>query len=156
MESKLVARWGFKNGKESGVTNRDLINRVRGNLNKYDEREIINLGNGDPTPYPSFKTTPVAEEALLEALRSTAFNGYPPPKGLSATRRAVADHSSVDLRHKLSEDDVFITSGASQAIELITHNPDSPRHYFDLLPDRGWEVDLDGVEALIRLEVSSR
>ncbi|KAL6507437.1 zinc-finger protein [Orobanche gracilis] len=93
MESKL-ARWGFKNGKESGVTNRKLIRRIRGNLNKYDEREIINLGNGDPTPYPSFKTTPVAEEALLEALRSSAFNGYPPPNVLSATRRSAVSWQS--------------------------------------------------------------
>ncbi|KAL6507438.1 zinc-finger protein [Orobanche gracilis] len=85
---------------------------------------------------------------------------------------AVADHLNVNLRHKLSEDDVFITSGASQAIELMLTvlarpganilllRPLFPLYKeraslvglevrsFDLLPDRDWEVDLDGVESL--------
>ncbi|XP_047939760.1 probable aminotransferase TAT2 [Salvia hispanica] len=173
MESKLV-KWGLKNEKEGGVsvTNRDLIKKISENLNKNDPRSIINLGNGDPTPFPSFKTTLVAEEALLNSLHSNSFNGYPHPYGVSTARRAVANHLSGDLPHKLSEDDVFITSGASQAIELlltILARPGAnvllPRpvfplykaraelvglevRQFDLLPQRDWEVDLDAVEAM--------
>lgn len=86
--------------------------------------------------------------------------------------RAVAKHLSGELPQKLAEDDVFITSGASQAIELILSvlarpganillpRPCFPLYkaraeltgievrHFDLLPHRGWEVDLDAVESV--------
>ncbi|XP_057792503.1 probable aminotransferase TAT2 [Salvia miltiorrhiza] len=168
MESSL------KNEKEGrvSVTNRDLIKKISENLNKNDARSVINLGNGDPTPYPSFQTTLVAEEALLNSLHSNSFNGYPPPFGLPAARRAIAKHLSGDLPHVLLEEDVFITSGASQAIELLLTvlarpggnillpRPVFPLYKaraelvglevreFDLLPYRDWEADLDAVEAL--------
>lgn len=78
---------------------------------------------------------------------------------------------SEELPYKLLEDDVFITSGASQAIEailtvlarpganILLPRPGFPLYkaraalaglevrHFNLLPDKGWEVDLPGVEA---------
>lgn len=86
--------------------------------------------------------------------------------------RAIAEYLSNDLPYKLSSDDVFITSGCTQAIDvalaLLAHpganillpRPGFPiyelcaafRHlevrHFDLLSESGWEVDLDGVESL--------
>lgn len=79
---------------------------------------------------------------------------------------------SRDLPHTLLEDDVYITSGASQAIELLLTvlarpganillpRPVFPLYkaraelvgievrQFDLLPHRDWEVDIDAVEAM--------
>lgn len=79
---------------------------------------------------------------------------------------------SCDLPHKLSPDDIYLTVGANHAIEVILAvlgrpganillpKPGYPfyevraafsnvevRHY-NLLPEKGWEVDVNGVEAL--------
>ena len=87
-------------------------------------------------------------------------------------KRAIAEYLSVDLPYKLSPDDVYLTIGCAQAIKLIIKvlalpgaNILLPRpgyalyeahaaanhlefRRFDLLPEKGWEVDLEGVKAL--------
>lgn len=84
----------------------------------------------------------------------------------------MADYLSKDLPYKLSADDVFLTVGANHAIEvmitvlarpganILFPRPGYPLYearakfsnlevrHFDLLPEKDWEVDLDGVEAL--------
>lgn len=86
--------------------------------------------------------------------------------------RAIADHLNRDLPFKLSPDDVFVTLGCTQAIEvtltvlgrpganILVPRPGFPYYeavaaisnlevrHFDLLPGKGWEVDLEAVEAL--------
>ncbi|KAL0354077.1 UNVERIFIED_CONTAM: Nicotianamine aminotransferase 1 [Sesamum angustifolium] len=160
------------NQKEQTLTIRDTLERLKENLKENEQRPLVHLGHGDPSPYPSFRTTPVAEQALLSALHSAQFNGYAPGAGLSAARRAVAEYLCEDLPYKLSEEDVFLTAGANHAIEVILTvlarpganillpRPGYPLYearaafsnlevrHFDLLPERGWEVDLDAVEAL--------
>ena len=84
----------------------------------------------------------------------------------------MAEHLSSNLPYKLSPDDVYVTLGAKQAIEVVLSalkrpganillpKPGYPAYealatlyqleirHFDLLQDRGWEVDLNGVEKL--------
>lgn len=79
---------------------------------------------------------------------------------------------SRDLPYALSPDDIYLTNGCAQAIEIITSvlarpgaNILLPRpgylyyearavfdgvevRYFDLVPEKGWEVDLDGLTAI--------
>lgn len=87
--------------------------------------------------------------------------------------RAVADHLTSNLPHKIiSPENVFLTIGGTQAIDIILPSlarpganillpkPGYPHYelratrclleirHFDLLPERGWEVDLDSLEAL--------
>nr|GFA72155.1 probable aminotransferase TAT2 [Tanacetum cinerariifolium] len=86
--------------------------------------------------------------------------------------RAIGEYLSLNLPYKLSPDDVFVTAGCTQAIEIaisILATPNAnilvPRpgfpiyelcaafrnveiRHFDLLPENGWEVDLDAVDAL--------
>ena len=86
--------------------------------------------------------------------------------------RAIADYLSRDLPYTLSPDDVFLTVGCIQAIEvtlmvlacpganILLPRPCFPSYdahassnnlevrYFDLIPEKGWEVDIEGVEAL--------
>ncbi|CAN6444452.1 unnamed protein product [Victoria cruziana] len=91
---------------------------------------------------------------------------------LPSTYRAVAEYLSPDLPYELSPDDVFITVGCSQAIEVVIHvlsrpganillpSPGYPLYeartafcgfearHFSLLPDQHWEIDLEAVESL--------
>ena len=84
----------------------------------------------------------------------------------------VADYVSRGLPYKLSEDDVYLTCGCSQAIDvalsvlareganILLPRPGFPRYetllaykgiearHYDLVPERGWEVDLEQFEAL--------
>ena len=86
--------------------------------------------------------------------------------------RAIADYLSRDLPYTLSPDDVFLTVGCIRAIEvtlmvlaclranILLPRPCFPSYdahassnnlevcYFDLIPEKGWEVDIEGVEAL--------
>ena len=86
--------------------------------------------------------------------------------------RAVAEYLSRDLPYKLSHDDIFLTCGGTQAIEtvmsvfgqpgvnILLPKPGYPKHeahavfhrmevrHYNLVPERGWEVDLEAVEAL--------
>ncbi|CAI0440940.1 unnamed protein product [Linum tenue] len=136
------------------------------------EKSVISLGMGDPSAYSCFQVPPVASQAVAEALHSHKFNGYSPTVGLPQTQRAIAKYLSGDLPYDLSSDDVFVTSGCTQAIDvalamlarpgsnILLPRPGFPIYelcaafrgievrHFDLLPQNGWKVDLAGVEAL--------
>ncbi|KAH6788906.1 Tyrosine transaminase family protein, partial [Perilla frutescens var. frutescens] len=142
------------------------------NLDGDDTRPVIHLGQADPSAFPSFRTTPFAEDAVCAALRSAHFNGYASTVGIPAARSAIAKYLSKDLPHKLSPDNVFLTIGCTQALEailtalgrpganILLPRPGYPDYearagfcglevrHFDLLPDKDWEVDLVSVEAL--------
>lgn len=86
--------------------------------------------------------------------------------------RAVAEYLSRHLPYTLTPDDVFLTIGCTHAIEvalsvltypganILLPCPGFPYYeafsayiglehrHFSLLPEKGWEVDLDAVEAL--------
>ncbi|XP_057792499.1 tyrosine aminotransferase-like [Salvia miltiorrhiza] len=171
-----AARWRFEGNERlilaGGVTVRGVLNTVIGNLDGNDTRPVIPLGHGDPSAFPSFRTSPFAEDAVCSAVRSTKFNGYSSTVGIPAARSAVAEYLSKDLPYKLSPDDVFLTIGCTQALEaivtvlarpganLLLPRPGFPYYearagfcslevrHFDLLPEQDWEVDLASVEAL--------
>lgn len=163
-----------------GIDNTGSIITIKGMLSllmqsvddEKNEKKVISLAMGDPTVHSCFHTTHVATEAVAEALLSEKFNGYAPTAGLPLTRRAIAEYLSRDLPYKLTPNDVFVTSGCTQAIDvamallsrpganILLPRPGFPiyelsaafRHievrHFDLLPDKGWEVDLDDIESL--------
>uniref|UniRef100_A0A7N0V6K6 Aminotransferase class I/classII large domain-containing protein n=1 Tax=Kalanchoe fedtschenkoi TaxID=63787 RepID=A0A7N0V6K6_KALFE len=137
-----------------------------------DQKRVISLGMGDPSAYSCFRTTVQAEQAVTSALQSGKLNGYAPTAGLVMTRKAIADYLARDLPYDLTADDVYITSGCTQAIDvaltmlarpganILLPRPGFPiyeltasfrnleiRHY-DLLPDRNWEADLGAIQSL--------
>ncbi|GKC65077.1 probable aminotransferase TAT2 [Tanacetum coccineum] len=156
----------------TNVTIKGILGMLLANLDDNNKKRLISLGMGDPTAFSCFTTTNVAENAVVDALNSQKFNGYSPTVGLLQTRRAIGEYLSLNLPYKLSPDDVFVTAGCTQAIEIaisILATPNAnilvPRpgfpiyelcaafrnveiRHFDLLPENGWEVDLDAVDAL--------
>ncbi|KAH6833910.1 Tyrosine transaminase family protein [Perilla frutescens var. hirtella] len=162
-------RWRFEGNERltqaGAVTVRGVLNMVMQNLDENDSRPVIPLGHGDPSAFPSFRTTHFAEDAVCAAVRSANFNGY-------SSTVAIAEHLSKELPNKLSADDVFLTIGCTQALEAIVTvlarpganillpRPGFPYYearagfsglevrHFDLIPERDWEVDLDSVDAL--------
>ncbi|KAF8409203.1 hypothetical protein HHK36_005277 [Tetracentron sinense] len=176
MENGSKIKWGFRGNEElttaSGITIRGILNMIMDNLDATDKRPVIPLGHGDPSVFPCFRTTYIAEDAMVDALLSAKFNSYAPTVGILPARRCIAEHLSRDLPYKLSPDDVYLTIGGAQAIEvaltvlarpganILLPRPGYPYYearaafsnlqvrHFDLLPEKGWEVDLDAVEAL--------
>ncbi|PIA35161.1 hypothetical protein AQUCO_03600068v1 [Aquilegia coerulea] len=170
-------KWRFggeneKITKAGKITIRGILDILKCSLDSNDDRTVIPLGHGDPSAFPSFRTSEVAEDAIVDAVRSANFNSYSPTVGILPARRAIAEHLSRDLPYELSPDDVFLTIGCTQAVEvaltvlarpganILLPRPGFPYYearasfnnleyrHFDLLPDKGWEVDLDAVEAL--------
>lgn len=86
--------------------------------------------------------------------------------------RAIASYLSSDLAYDLSAEDVYVTAGCTQAIEIavsILSRPNSnillPRpgfsiyafcaafrnvevRYYDLVPEKSWQVNLKAIEDL--------
>lgn len=182
MDDKVICsnlRWNFEGKEEakkaSACTIRSYLNTLNENINKNDtttKKSVIPLSHGDPSGFPSFRTSKISDDALLDALQSGKYNGYPQtPDTLQATR-SIAEYLSRDYPYKLSPNDVHITAGAKQAIDvliaalavpganILLPRPGYPayealatfhrlemRHY-DLLPEQDWEVDIDGLVAL--------
>lgn len=175
MENGAKKTGGYANGEietPNNITIKGILGLLLANIDCNDKRRVISLGMGDPSAYTCFRTADVAEDAVVDALRSQKFNGYSPTAGLPQTRKAISEYLSRDLPYKLSPDDAFVTSGCTQAIDvalsilarpgmnILLPKPGFPiyelcaafrnlevRHY-NLLPNSGWEVDLDDVEAL--------
>eukprot|EP00268_Persea_americana_P043408 TRINITY_DN43629_c0_g1_i7.p1 TRINITY_DN43629_c0_g1~~TRINITY_DN43629_c0_g1_i7.p1 ORF type:complete len:425 (+),score=66.07 TRINITY_DN43629_c0_g1_i7:117-1391(+) len=179
-ESRGIPRcrtWNFnRNAKLESVTTHltisGTISKITANLDHRYKRPTIPLARGDPSHSPCFRTTPIAEDAIISAVRSAQFNSYAPRFGLLPARRAIAEYLSRDLPCKLSPDDVFLTVGCKQAIKIVISALALPRanillprpaypfydsyatqygveaRYCDLIPERNWEIDLDSVESV--------
>ncbi|KAK4398356.1 putative aminotransferase TAT2 [Sesamum angolense] len=104
-----------------------------------DAKKVISLGMGDPTAYSCFYTTSAAQEAVVDALRSAKFNGYSP----TGSCRIFVPQPP----YELAPDDVYVTAGCTQAIEIALSIINRPGANI-LLPRPGWEVDLSAVENL--------
>ncbi|KAI3714239.1 hypothetical protein L1987_72836 [Smallanthus sonchifolius] len=169
-------KWGFSGNSEltaePETTIRGALTLLMSNLNISDERPVIPMSLSEPSAFPCFTTSHIASDAIAEAVQSTDFNGYPAAEGILPARRAVAEYLSQDLPNKLSLDDVFMTMGCQQAAQTILHvlggsklnvllpKPCFPYYdvfaqtsglevrFFDLLPEKNWEVDLDSVIAV--------
>ncbi|XP_072964943.1 nicotianamine aminotransferase 1-like [Typha angustifolia] len=169
-------RWGF--GENISLTSagknsiRATLYKVMSSLKEGDPRPVIPLGHGDPSTFPCFRTTLVAEDAIVDAVRSAKYNCYSPNVGVPSAKYAIAEYLSRDLPYKLSPDDIFLTGGCSQAIEVVISvlarpganillpRPGFPAYeartafdglearHFDLIPEKGWEIDLEAVKAL--------
>lgn len=156
----------------TNVTIKGILGILMSSLDEKNKKSVISLGMGDPTTYSCFSTTDSVQDPVVQTLKSHKFNGYSPTVGLPQTRKAISEYLSKDLPYKLSQDDVYITAGCTQAIEvaisilakpnanILVPKPGFPIYelcaafrnvetrHFNLIPEKGWEVNLDEVDAL--------
>ncbi|KAF0922851.1 hypothetical protein E2562_002101 [Oryza meyeriana var. granulata] len=135
-------------------------------LDEDGPRPIIPLSHGDPSSSAIFRIVPEAEEAITAVIHSGEDNGYTSPATSLPTRRSVLP---TDDWIALTE---VVSSGCTQAIEIVMSvfgqpganillpKPGYPKHeahalfhkmevrLYNLVPERGWEVDVEAVEAL--------
>ncbi|CAK9225104.1 unnamed protein product [Sphagnum troendelagicum] len=159
----------------SALESRNPIRELLESLNVPPShgKEKISLAQGDPTVFGHLRAPQAAVDAMVAATESCMFNGYTHSAGSQECRMAVADYHSPSLPFKLSANDICITVGCSQAIQLciaalatpgsnmLLPRPGFPIYetfckyygvqcrYYDLIPDKDWEIDLDEVTILM-------
>jgi alanine-synthesizing transaminase len=136
--------------------------------------EVLKLNIGDPNAY-DFDTPGHIKEALYQAAKE-GFNGYAPSEGYQELREAIIERERKRNNVKYSIDDVCITSGVTEALqillnayldpndELLIPGPTYPQYTLitrvnDALPipyrcleEEGWQPDVDQ----IRKKMSNR
>lgn len=143
------------------------------------EKPMIALSIGDPTVFGNLTPAKEITEAVVEAIRSGKYNGYGPSTGFVESREAVAKHCSVPDVAVLEAKDIILCSGCSCSIDLcitalccpgqniLVPRPGFPLYktlaeglsiktkYYNLLPEKNWEVDLEMLETLIDDDTSA-
>ncbi|KAJ7948346.1 Tyrosine aminotransferase [Quillaja saponaria] len=111
----VLAEWRFRGNKELNIASslniRGILVKIMENLKKDDEKSTVPLGHGDPSAFPCFQTTTIAEDAIVDAVRSAKYNGYSPTVGILPARRAIAEYLSRDVDYKILPEDVHLTVG---------------------------------------------
>ncbi|XP_026468474.1 tyrosine aminotransferase-like [Ctenocephalides felis] len=165
-------RWDVKVSKfATNTVNpiREIVDNLK--LEPNPDKQMIALSIGDPTVFGNLKPHSTIPKALCKALESGKNNGYGPAVGFPAAREAVAKYS----RHQgpVTAQDVILCSGCSCALDMcisVLANPGEnilmPRpgfsiyrtlaegmgiqvKYYNLLPEREWEVDLQHMRSQI-------
>lgn len=132
----------------------------------------ISLSIGDPTVFGNLPPHENMLTAVEESLRSSKHNGYALAIGNLPARQTIAKHMSTP-DSLLTENDIIITSACSGAIELCIGTLANPGDTilipkpgfviyktigmsngcrlksYNLLPEKGWDVDLEHLESLI-------
>jgi alanine-synthesizing transaminase len=132
-------------------------------------KKILYLNVGDPNIY-DFQTPAHLVEAVAKAMRDNK-NGYAPSPGIPEAVEAIRNEA---MRKGItSVQDVFVTSGASEAVDacitalvnpgenILTPRPDYPLYSavlcklgielntYDLNEEDGWQPDLNDLESKI-------
>ncbi|XP_043213359.1 tyrosine aminotransferase-like isoform X1 [Amphibalanus amphitrite] len=156
---------------------RNTINPIRRivdtiELNPHPDKQMIALSIGDPTVFGNLEPAKVVVDAVVEAVQAIKFNGYAPSSGTATAKEAIAQYTSTP-EFRVSAKDVYICSGCSSALEacitvlanagdnILVPRPGFPLYqtlahcigiqtkFYDLLPERGWEADLEMLDAQI-------
>jgi len=132
----------------------------------------ISLSIGDPTVFGNLLPHENMLEAIEESLRTHKHNGYAPAVGDVQARKAVAEYMTTP-KAPLTENDIILTSACSGAVDLcigtllnpgenvLIPKPGFPLYkvialsngsevkYYNLLPEKEWEADIEHMESLI-------
>lgn len=138
------------------------------------DKPVIPLSIGDPTVFGNFKLPESGQQALKDYATKTAHNGYVHSAGTVGVRETIAKKFGKNSRFPTTANDVYVTAGCSQALDISfgvladpdKHNILTPRpgfslyetqcssrgietRQYNLLPEKSWECDLGHMESLI-------
>lgn len=162
---------------EPSVHSQKAVNPIRRivdvmSIEPNPKKELIKLNIGDPSVSGILPTHPNVSKAVADALMSGKYNGYGPAIGFPEVRQALAEFVSLP-EAPVTAEDLVLTSGCSHALELaieaiadpgqniLVPRPGFPLYatlmnplgvfekYYNLLPEKGWEADLEQMEKLI-------
>lgn len=173
---KRAKTWHVKMSlKAQRTTNpiRAIMEKITSQKNKpIPGKPVIPLSLGDPTAFGNLHAPEVLNETVIGLIREAKNNGYGASAGLDAARAAIAKSFSTEHCSYLSTD-ILIASGCSGALEiainglvnegdnLLVPKPGFPLYQvlaesqggavreYNLLPEEGWQADLEQMEALI-------
>ncbi|KAJ4913472.1 putative aminotransferase TAT1 [Raphanus sativus] len=143
--------WRFRGSdtaaKASSVVMRVIVYKLFDLCSPEVKKTLLPLGHGDPAVYPCFRTSIQVENAVVDVIRSGKGNSYGPAAGILPARQAVADYVNRDLTNKVTSSDVYMTVGYAHFEARSIFSGLEFRKY-DLLPEKEWEIDLQGIEAM--------
>eukprot|EP00405_Crypthecodinium_cohnii_P016108 CAMPEP_0206446274 /NCGR_PEP_ID=MMETSP0324_2-20121206/16036_1 /ASSEMBLY_ACC=CAM_ASM_000836 /TAXON_ID=2866 /ORGANISM="Crypthecodinium cohnii, Strain Seligo" /LENGTH=459 /DNA_ID=CAMNT_0053914709 /DNA_START=134 /DNA_END=1513 /DNA_ORIENTATION=- len=166
--------WEVRCGERAaGILNpiREIMDKIAGKENP--RKRLISLAQGDPTAYPHLRPSETMVQAVLASVSGGLANGYQPSQGAAKARAAVAEAFTVRGRPPLTPNDVFMTLGCSEALahciaalaskgsnillprpgfclyEVLCNYHSVECRFYDLNPDKNWEVDLDQLRTLV-------
>lgn len=166
--------WNINHSKFAKLTNnpvRRLVEQMK--IEPNPALQMIALSIGDPVIFSNLGKPDTVKDAILKCIDDKKFDGYTPSYGTEAARQAIADYCSRPDRLIYKASDILLTNGCSQALDLCITclaNPGDniliPRpgfsiyktlcgtlginvKYYDLLEEKSWEIDLDGLESQI-------
>lgn len=143
------------------------------------DKPMIPLSIGDPTIFGNLKASDVTINAVLKAIHSGKYNGYAHTQGFEESRKAIAKYSAHQTCDKIDPNNVIICSGCSSALEMcilaladrgqnilvprpgfclyhtLAGGMDIQVRYYDLLPDKDWQVDLEQLKSLIDVNTAA-
>ena len=105
---------------ELSETAKRMFNPIRTIVDKMklvpkEGLEMIRLSIGDPTVFGNYPIHESVRTAVADAVKSGKYDGYGPAHGNPEARQAVADITPGNT----TKDDVYITNGASGALEIL-------------------------------------
>lgn len=171
--SKCAKTWDIPASIKSKRT-RNPIREIVDNIKKPNNpsKPMIPLSLGDPTVFGNLSCPRLLVESVVENARTFKSNGYCHSAGTPAAREAIAAKYTHEAA-PLTANDVVIASGCSGALELaisallnegdnillpepgfslyqvIAESIGAKCKFYRLLPERGWEADVEQMASLI-------
>ncbi|KAM9816537.1 tyrosine aminotransferase isoform X1 [Syngnathus typhle] len=149
---------------------RTIVDEMK--ISPNPDKPMISLSIGDPTVFGNLPTDDAVLQAMKDSVDSQQYNGYAPSVGYLKSRQVLANFYSCP-EASIEAEDVILTSGCSQAIDLVISGLCNPRdnilvprpgfslyktlalslgievRLYNLLPENSWEVDLQHLESLV-------